>query len=61
MIVTKDDDFVSLSMKYGFPPKVILIRSGNQTKEYISQLLLTYINEIIAFSKDKEHGILKFV
>ncbi|MFT6962922.1 MAG: putative nuclease of putative toxin-antitoxin system [Flammeovirgaceae bacterium] len=40
IIVTKDDDFVSLSMEYGFPPKVILIKSGNQTKEYISQFLL---------------------
>ncbi len=61
IIVTKDDDFKSLSMQHDFPPKVILIQSGNQTKEYISQILLANKKEIVAFSQDKEHGILKLV
>ncbi|WP_246859478.1 DUF5615 family PIN-like protein [Spirosoma sp. KCTC 42546] len=29
-IVTNDDDYYNLANTYGFPPKVILLRMGNQ-------------------------------
>jgi len=35
IIVANDDDFSLLSVAYGFPPKVVLLKTGNQLKQYI--------------------------
>ncbi|MFZ4791677.1 MAG: DUF5615 family PIN-like protein [Candidatus Competibacteraceae bacterium] len=40
IIVTKDSDFVDLSTLYGQPPKVILLRTGNQTWQMTAQTLI---------------------
>jgi len=31
IIITNDDDFYHFSNLYGFPPKVVLLRTGNQS------------------------------
>lgn len=36
-ILTNDLDFIRLSNLYGFPPKCIIIRTGNQSSKYISE------------------------
>ncbi|MCC6134881.1 MAG: DUF5615 family PIN-like protein [Candidatus Contendobacter sp.] len=40
IIVTKDSDFVDLSTLYGQPPKVIVLRTGNQTWQITAQTLI---------------------
>ncbi len=46
VIVTFDSDFNDLSSLFGFPPKVIWIRSGNLDTETISELLVKNESEI---------------
>ena len=38
-ILTNDDDFFLLSLSKGFPPKIILLRTGNQSTKYIAEVL----------------------
>src|SRR5438045_9545159 len=40
IIVTNDEDFVNFVNVKGFPPKVILLRTGNQNQLFISNLLI---------------------
>ena len=40
IIVTKDSDFVDLSTLYGQPPKVILLKAGNETWQVTAQNLI---------------------
>jgi len=40
VIVTKDSDFVDLSTLYGQPPKIILLKTGNQTWRATAQTLI---------------------
>ncbi len=42
IIVTKDSDFVDLSTLYGQPPKVILLRTGNQAWQITAQTLIDH-------------------
>ncbi len=39
-IVTFDSDFRDLSLIYGHPPKIILLRIGNNTTKHIAEILL---------------------
>ncbi len=58
-IVTNDEDFNKLSQGHGFLPKVILLKTGNQSTEYIAGLLLNQINEISDFIASHEYGLLE--
>jgi predicted nuclease of predicted toxin-antitoxin system len=58
MIVTNDSDFNDLVYLYGFPPKVVWLKTGNTATQNIVELLTHYKQEIIEFSKDTENGIL---
>ena len=40
IIVSNDNDFLNLADAKGFPPKVILLRTGNQSTKFIEQLLI---------------------
>ena len=40
IIVTKDSDFADLSALYGQPPKVILLKTGNQPWQIIARNLI---------------------
>ncbi|MDD5034053.1 MAG: DUF5615 family PIN-like protein [Methylococcaceae bacterium] len=42
IIVTRDSDFYDLSTIYGQPPKVIWLRTGNQTKATTLSALLNH-------------------
>jgi predicted nuclease of predicted toxin-antitoxin system len=45
----------------GFPPKVILLKTGNQSRLYITNLLIQRKNEILAFANSAEAGLLEIV
>jgi len=40
MIVTRDADYLDLSTLHGQPPKIVWLRTGNQTKAAVIHLLL---------------------
>ncbi|MBL7700044.1 MAG: DUF5615 family PIN-like protein [Chitinophagaceae bacterium] len=61
VIVTNDDDFLNLSNDKGFPPKVILLRVGNQSTKAIEELLVAKFNELEAFDDLDQQGCLEIV
>lgn len=58
-IVTNDDDFYFLSLGKNFPPKIILLRTGNQTTKYLGEILLKHKKEILEFGSNPDLGILE--
>jgi len=53
-IVTQDADFADMSALLGFPPKVIWLRCGNQTTEFVEVLLRRHAEEIASFCADEQ-------
>ena len=60
-IVTQDADFNDLNPLYGFPPKIIWIRLGNQKTTDIARLLIEYSIEIDEFLKNNNYGCFEIV
>lgn len=58
LLVTKDEDFLRISMSRGFPPKVICLAIGNAGNGATAELLLDHIDAIEAFSSHPEAGFL---
>lgn len=60
-IITNDEDFYLLSMSKGFPPKIILLKTGNQSTRYIASILIKHKAEISQFitSTESEYGVLE--
>ena len=56
IIVTKDSDFHEFSLLYGQPPKVIWLKCGNKTNQFILELLMNHFEDVIEFNQD-EHII----
>ncbi|MBS1620213.1 MAG: DUF5615 family PIN-like protein [Bacteroidetes bacterium] len=61
IIVTNDEDFLDLVNLKGFPPKVLLLRTGNQSSLFIANLLKVHKPEIQSLYESKELGLLEIV
>ena len=61
LIVTNDEDFLRLSIFKGFPPKVLLLRTGNQSRRFIEQILIDKKDQIKIFVESSEYGILELI
>ena len=61
IIITNDEDFIDFINVKGFPPKVVLLKTGNQSKLFISNLLIQRKNEILSLSSSSELGLLEIV
>jgi len=61
VIVTQDSDFNDLNSLYGFPPKIIWIRTGNLKTKIIADLLHDYSDEIEKFVDDNRYGCFEIV
>lgn len=57
-IVTNDSDFNDLTLIYGFPPKIIWIKTGNISTSNMVALLRNHYQNILQFIKDTENGVL---
>jgi predicted nuclease of predicted toxin-antitoxin system len=55
IIVTFDGDFYNFSMVWGHPPKIVLLRTFNQTTSSIESLIRNYQKAIKDFYQD--HGL----
>ena len=61
IIVTNDEDFVDFVNVKGYPPKVILLRTGNQDRLFISNLLIQRKADIQLLNDSDETGLLEIV
>jgi predicted nuclease of predicted toxin-antitoxin system len=59
MIVTFDEDFKDLANLLSFPPKVVLLKTGNCSTGHVVNLLQNSLEEITAFSKSEIHGVME--
>lgn len=59
IIVTNDDDFVNLLNFKGYPPKIVLLKTGNQSNQYIEKLLIKHKENIHSFYNNNEIGLLE--
>ena len=57
-LVTKDEDFIRLSMDLGWPPKVVCLAIGNAPNSRTADLLLANAKIIQAFVAQQEAGFL---
>lgn len=57
-LVTKDEDFIRLSMDLGWPPKVVCLAIGNAPNSRTADLLLANAKIIRAFVAQQEAGFL---
>lgn len=57
-LLTRDEDFLQLSVLHGQPPKVILVRIGNCSNASVVSLLTERIEAIRHFAADAEAAFL---
>ncbi len=58
-ILTQDSDFYDLACVWGFPPKVIWLRCGNQKSAHVEFLLRNNLEEIKRFGEDQSTACLE--
>jgi predicted nuclease of predicted toxin-antitoxin system len=61
VIVTQDSDFNELNSLYGFPPKIIWIRSGNLKTKLLVEILIQSESEIHKFLDDENYGCFEII
>lgn len=59
IILTQDIDFYERNIVYGFPPKVIWLRTGNTSTKNIKSILKKHFQDVLLFTKDKSLGCLQ--
>ncbi|PIP54986.1 MAG: hypothetical protein COX07_02340 [Bacteroidetes bacterium CG23_combo_of_CG06-09_8_20_14_all_32_9] len=58
-IVTNDDDFYQLSVYKGSPPKIVMLRFGNQRTRYIAEVLIKHQKDIVQMVDSNDYGVLE--
>jgi predicted nuclease of predicted toxin-antitoxin system len=58
IIITKDNDFLDLLELKGFPPKVVLIKTGNNSSKILAELIIDAKPKIEDL-KNNEYGLLE--
>jgi predicted nuclease of predicted toxin-antitoxin system len=53
-VVSQDSDFADMAALFGPPPKVIWLRCGNQTNDFIEKLFRDHAEAIVAFEQDAD-------
>ena len=61
IIVTFDGDFYDFSLVWGHPPKIVWIRTFNQTTKNIEKILRKYFEKIKDFKNDSELACLEII
>lgn len=60
IILSRDIDYHSLSVRFGHPPKVILVRIGNCTTLAVASLMRRQYERIVEMVENELWGILVF-
>jgi predicted nuclease of predicted toxin-antitoxin system len=61
IVVTQDTDFLYFLETKGYPPQIILIKTGNMNRHQLEKIILQAKQAIIEFSRNEEHGLLEIV
>jgi len=61
LIVSYDSDFERLFNINGFPPKLILLKIGNQSTQFIADMLISSFEKIVSFEKNPSQGLLEII
>jgi predicted nuclease of predicted toxin-antitoxin system len=56
--LTKDKDFVSLSLTLGSPPKVVLLQTGNCSTSQIERIIRSNAVRFSEFDNDRKRSLL---
>ena len=59
IIISNDSDFLNLLNQKGFPPKIVLLKTGNQSNHYIESLLIKHAADILDLVNDDSCGFLE--
>src|SRR5213595_887048 len=59
IIITNDDDYYNLANTYGFPPKVVLLRMGNQSSANVFETLQKHLDDLQKLNDSDEYGLLE--
>ena len=60
IIITKDNDFVDLLELYGFHPKIVLLKTGNNSSQALMELLEN-VKPMIEDLERNNYGLLEVV
>ncbi|MFK7784257.1 MAG: DUF5615 family PIN-like protein [Crocinitomicaceae bacterium] len=60
-IITFDGDFYDFSLVWGYPPKIVWIRTGNKTTNEIESILRKHQQNMEIFIADKELTCLEII
>jgi predicted nuclease of predicted toxin-antitoxin system len=60
IIITKDNDFVDLLEIKGFPPKIVLLKTGNNSSKALLELLIN-MRPMIEDLENNNYGLLEIV
>jgi len=60
IIITKDSDFVDLIEIKGFPPKVVLLKTGNNSSQALIELLIN-AKQMIEDLEKSDIGLLEII
>ncbi|RZK14195.1 MAG: hypothetical protein EOO56_25465 [Hymenobacter sp.] len=59
LLVTNDDDFYRFAGTLGFPLKVVMLRTGNQSTRFLANLLHQHFADIQQLTDSPEAGVLE--
>ena len=60
-IVTQDSDFLNFLETKGYPPKVILVKTGNITREQMQIIFLQAKHSIFELHINEDYGLLEIM
>ncbi len=59
IIITNDEDFKILVDRFGFPPKIVLLRMGNRSTQSVANVLQDHFDDLLELNNSLEMGILE--
>lgn len=61
LIVTNDEDYYYFSLQKGFPPKVVLLRMGNQSTQNVLNVLTRNRDKIRMIYESPDYGLIEIL
>lgn len=58
-VVSQDTDFRDYPAVHGTPPKLVILRCGNQPNAYIAELLIRHADQLRGLPADPDHAVIE--
>jgi len=59
IIITNDEDFFNMLIQRSFPPKIVMLRMGNQSTKSVAGMLHLRFAEIQLLQQSDQYGVLE--